>query len=54
MRKDYRLAIRTSQEVYEKLKERAFLNRSDSVSQEARIILEKELGIKRQKKERPN
>jgi hypothetical protein len=50
MRKANRLSMRTSDEVKEKLMTKAQESGRDSMSQEAHIILEKALGIKRAKK----
>jgi hypothetical protein len=47
MRKTHRLHIRTSKEVYDRLKQRAYANATDNLSIEARLILEKALGVKR-------
>lgn len=47
MKKNYRVAIRVTRELYDRLQRLAMQNRSDSISQEARILLEKALGIKR-------
>jgi hypothetical protein len=50
MKKTHRIAFRTSEEVRDRLKEQAYLNQRDSMSQEARAIIEKALGIKRTKR----
>jgi hypothetical protein len=49
MRKDTRISIRTSREMHDRLKDRANVHGSDNLSLEARLILEKALGIKRVK-----
>jgi hypothetical protein len=50
MRKTHRITFRTSEEVRDKLVEQAYENNRDSMSQEARAIIEKALGIKRAKR----
>lgn len=49
MVKTERLAIRITEELKDRLAGLAMVNHSDSLSQEARRILEKALGIKRTK-----
>lgn len=53
MKKSHRLHIRTSQEIHEKLRLKANKSGTDNVSLEARLILEKSLGIKRANSRQP-
>jgi hypothetical protein len=50
MKKTHRVTFRTTEEVRDRLIQRAYENQRDSMSQEAHAILEKALGIKRAKK----